>query len=364
MAQEPTGIQTPTVATVDGWEVTSSSLRQPSVEEVTAVMTDEEVPDAPASDPWAASADATTAATPDAEDRDTPAKPKKSASERTAELRARINAETRAYHDARRAREAETAELMRVRQEREQLTSAPTPKAGKPVWSKMEEEGTSYDEFVDARDEWVRQQVRDEFEQSREQQRQYAQTERRQQDIARASDAHDQRINDAVLRHPDFLETVEKNLSEIPDSPFLIEVVQGHAQGAELLYHLAQNPDEARVLTTLEPSAPMRDALKYSEIPVEVLSYFAQHPQEFDRLNHLHPASALVALGEIHAQLKGAKNGSPAAAVSNAKPPTRPVVGGRTSATKNTSDMAFGPEWIRAENARESEMKKLSGRRF
>jgi len=364
MAQEPTDIQTPTVATVDGWEVTSSSLRQPSVEEMTAVMTDVEVPDALTTDPYAGSADASTAPAQESDDQPASAKPKKSASERTAELRARINAETRAYHDARRAREAETAELMRVRQEREQLTSAPATKAGKPVWSIMEENGTSYDEFVDARDEWVRQQVRADFEHSQEQQRQHAQAERRHQDIARASDAHDQRINDAVLRHPDFLEVVEKNLSQIPDSPFLIEVVQGHAQGAELLYHLAQNPDEARVLTTLEPSAPMRDALKYLEMPVEVLSYFAQHPQEFDRLNHLHPATALVALGEIHAQLKGAKNGSPAAAVSNAKPPTRPVVGGRTSATKNTGDMAFGAEWIRAENARESEMKKISGRRL
>lgn len=370
MAQESAGIQLPTVVEVDGWELTSSSLKQPSAEEATARLTDApaDEPDPAATAASEKSSEQIEAQDPGDEDAAATAaveKPKKSASQRQAELQARINAETRAYHETRRQREAEAAELTRIRQEREALAAAPKPTAEKPVWSKMEEQGKTYDEFVDARDEWVRAQVRADFEKGQAEQRQRAHQERSAGEQARAAAAHEKRINDAVLKHADFLEVIDKNLKDIPDSPFLVEVVQGHEQGAELLYHLAQNPDEARVLTTLQPSKPMRDALRYSDMPVEVLSYFAQHPQEFDRLNRLHPAPALVALGEIHAQLKGAKNGSPVAAVSNAKPPTRPVVGGRTNtSTKHASDMEFSPEWIRAENAREAEKRKVAGRRF
>jgi hypothetical protein len=127
-----------------------------------------------------------------------------------------------------------------------------------------------------------------------------------------------------------------------------------------VLYHLAQNPDEARVLSTLSMSQAVGDAIRLSDVPVQLLSHFAQYPQELDRLNRLHPATALVALGELKAQLGAAKDGSATTEISNAKPPIRPVGGGRTSAPKDPDELPFSAEWIRRENQREREKKKSS----
>src|SRR4030095_7558139 len=155
-----------------------------------------------------------------------------------------------------------------------------------------------------------------------------AQRERAAYDRARAAQhqdvvehhaaAHDKRINEAAHKHEDLHELVQKNLSDIPDNPFLVDVIEHHEQGAEILYHLAQNPDEARVLSTLELSRPVADAIRMSDVPAELLSHFAQHPQELDRLNRMHPATSLVALGELKARLGAAKDGSAPTESSNA----------------------------------------------
>lgn len=292
----------------------------------------------------------------------------KSASERQGELRARIAAETKAYHDARRAREFEQSELVRLRRERDELTQKSkeaAPAADKPVWAKFEEAGKSYEEFLDARAEFDRKQTLELTTQAMKRQEDEAQERARvaQQTTAQqlAADAHTKRVNAAAQKHTDFFEVVQQNLQDVEASPFLEHVIQNHDQGAELLYHLAKNPDEARILSTLSPSRAIGDAIRYSDMPIELLSHLSQHPQELDRLNQLHPASALVALGEIKAQLKGAKDGSPATeVVSNAKPPIRPVGGGRTSAPKSSEDLPFGPDWIREENKRDRERKTRS----
>jgi len=360
-----------TVAEHDGWEVHSASaVDQPKADEIVERLTD--VPGDEQIEQRAKQA----AEDDKAEQAEQPEQPEqsvtpeqrkgKSASERNAELRARIAAETRAYHDARRAREFEQAEIVRLRTEREELArqrqQPPPQAANKPQWAKYEEAGKSYEEFLDDRAEFDRQQTiaitRRELEE-----RERAGYERARQaqfhaTIEQNAEAHDKRINEAAQKHEDFFEVVNKNLSDIPDNPFLVDVIQHHDQGAEILYQLALNPDEARVLSTLQPSRPVADAIRMSDTPAEMLLYFAQHPQELVRLNNLHPARALVALGELKAQIGAAKDGSARSGISNAKPPIRPVGGGRSSSSKSADDLPFGPEWIRKENQRDRERKK------
>ena len=364
-------VQPPTVAEHDGWEVHSSSLDQPKPEQIIERLTD--VPgDTQIEQQAQADADHAKAEEPAKEEQkaaaDTEEQKRKSASQRQAELRTRIAAETKAYHDARRAREFEQAEILRLRKEREALQGKPAeqkPAADKPIWAKYEADGKSYEDFLDARAEFDRQQTielaRKDFQAQQAEQQQHARAARQQADHDRARAAHNKRINDAAQKYQDFYEVVDKNLSDVPDNPFLVDVIQSHDQGAEVLYHLAKNPDEARVLSMLDASRPVADAIKFSDQPIPLLSYFSQHPQELDRLNRLHPASALVALGEIKAQLKAAKDGSAATEmVSNAKPPIKAVGGGRTSTPTNSDELPFGPEWIKRENQRDRERKKSS----
>lgn len=370
----------PTVAEHDGWEVHSASVVDPVkpeqiVERLTDVPGDEQIEQRAAQvAKEEQKAKATEeAADPATEEQKPEEKKKQSASQRNAELRARIAAETRAYHDARRAREFEQSELLRIRKEREELETKnkpasqdkPAPKGDKPVWAKYEEDGKSYEEFLDARAEYDRQQTveltRADLKKIRDEDALKARQHAEQQAATRAEREHATRMDAAAQKYEDFFEIIDKNLSDVPDAPYLVDLIQNHKEGAEVLYHLAKNPDEAKVLSSLSASRPIMDALRFSEQPIEMLSYFGQHPQELDRLNRLHPASALVALGELKAQFKAAKDGSATnEQVSNAKPPIRPVGGGRTSTPKDPDDLPFGPEWIRAENKRDRERKKAS----
>lgn len=362
-------IQPPSVGEHDGWTVSSSSIDQPKPEQIVERLTD--VPGDRQVEQEAQQA-ATEESTSEEQVEASPEEQKqedkksKSASLRQGELRARIAAETKAYHDARRAREFEQSEIVRLRKEREDLQKPiEKPAAEKPLWAKYEADGKSYEDFLDDRAEFDRGQT---LALTREEQRrqvahaqQEAQAQARSRSEREAAAAYDKRVADAVQKYPDFMQVVNKNLQDVPDTPFLVDVIQSHAAGAELLYHLAQNPDEARVLSTLEVSRPVQDAIRLSNEPIEMLQFLSQNPQEVDRLNRLHPALALVALGEIKAQFKGAKDGSPATeTVSNAKTPIRPVGGGRTSTPKSSEDTPFGPDWIRDENKRDRERKSRS----
>jgi len=364
--QDTPTIQPPTVAEHDGWEVHSASAvdaprPEDIVERLTDVPGDEQVEQ-----------QAKRAAQEDRDADEPEPQPKeerkgKSASERNAEIRTRIAAETKAYHDVRRAREFEQAEIVRLRQEREAIererTAKPAqPAANKPQWAKYEQDGKSYEEFLDDRAEYDRQQTialtRQELAEREKATADRVRQSRVNAIVEQNAEAHDRRINEAAQKHEDFFEVVEKNLSDIPDNPFLVHVIQHHDQGAEILYHLAQHPDEARVLSTLKMSQSVGDAIGMSDVPAQLLSHFAQHPQELDRLNRLRPEVALVALGELKAQIGAANYGSARSGISNAKPPIKPVGGGRSSPSKGADDLPFGPEWIRKENQRDRERKK------
>ena len=372
MADQPeTVVQPPTVGEHDGWEVHSASaVDQPKADEIVERLTDVPGDEQIEQQAKRAAQEDKADEKPEPQDERQDERPateerRKSATERNAEIRARIAAETKAYHDARRAREFEQAEIIRLRQERETLQRQPAePKADKPIWAKYEEAGKSYEDFLDDRAEFDRQQTiqltRSELEQREKTAYERARAAQAQVTVERHAQAHDQRINQAAEKHEDFHDVVQKNLSDIPDNPFLVDVIQHHEQGAEILYHLAKNPDEARVLSSLPMTQAIGEGIAFSDTPVELLSHFAQHPQELDRLTRMKPATALVALGELKAQILAAKDGSARSEISNAKPPIKPVGGGRSSTPKNPDDLPFGPEWIRRENQRDREKKKTS----
>lgn len=365
-AENTAGIQPPTVADVDDWVLSSSSANQPDkqqlIDRANGAPNPPEEEIAPTSEVPAEPVVSTEAKTEEVALEAKDGKKKPTGSERVAEIQARIAAETRALHDARRAREAEQGELDRVKKEREAIAkpaegeakAKPTTDDEIPVWSKWEEEekGT-FDEFMAARDAAVLKKTTKDIETRR------AADEHARQGREHA-DAHARRIQKASEAHPDFIEKVRENLKDVPSSPFVDLVVQHHEQGPDLLYYFANNTEAARVASTLVPSRPIADAIMQSDTPVELFAYFAENPGELQRLSGLRPASALVALGEVSAQLKSAKNGSLATvpSVSNAKPPIRPVGGAQKATAKSSADLDFGPEYVAAMNKEDREREK------
>lgn len=359
MADEPTSqIVAPVVVETDDWVHSSASTPRLTAEQLTAAVAETPTPEVPET-----AVSAETPAPKEGEAKED--KPKQSSTDRIAEIKAKIAAETRAVHQARRERESEEAALVKLREERATLSK---PKEGEakakptkdddevPVWSKWEEEDTedgAFDRFLVARDAAVQKKFQKDTDARQAQHEQ----QRVEQQYAKA---HTARIDKAKVAHPDFLELISTNLKDVDSSPFVDLLVQHHEQGAELLYHFASNPDEARAASLLTPSRPVADAIMFSETPIELMSYFAQHPAECDRLSGLHPATALVALGELIAQLKSANTGSLATvpSVSTAKPPIRPVGGARTAPVKSALDAEFGPEYIRAANQAEADARK------
>lgn len=361
-AENTTGIQPPTVAEVDDWTLTSSSVNQPDKQQLIERASGAPTPEDTKSEASEPVVSTEAKAEEPAGEEPAGAKKKQTASERVAEIQARIAAETKALHDARRAREAEQAALDALKREKETIAKPaegeakpkPTTDDEIPVWSKWEEDDKgTFDEFLAARDAALLKKAKQELEQAQESERRVAATRQ-------FAEAHAKRIDKIQTEHPDFLEKVKTNLADVPSSPLVDLVVQHHENGPELLYHFANNPDEARVAATLRPSRPIADAIMHSDAPVELFSYFAQNPAECERLSKLHPASALVALGELKVQLKGAKNGSPSTVptVSNAKPPIRPVASAHKPTSKAPDDLDFGPEYIAAMNKAEREREK------
>lgn len=84
---------------------------------------------------------------------------------------------------------------------------------------------------------------------------------------------------------------------------------------------------ESRVDPKTPLSWPMIDAIKASDVGVELLVYLSDHQDEAQRLSTLHPRDSLRQLGRLEAQLEAASSGTAPVvpAVSHAKPPKTPL---------------------------------------
>lgn len=171
--------------------------------------------------------------------------------------------------------------------------------------------------------------------------------------------AYDARLEKARALHPDFDDVVE-NLAdpdETPVTPFLRDLIEQHADGPELLYHLASHRDEAKTLATLPFTvAVFKFALRHSSDLPGLMSHFATHPDEVHRLRSLTGEEQFVALGQLTARLDGARTASPVLVPKIKAPaPIQPVGGTRTSAPHdltNPADLDL-EKFIEVENKRE-----------
>ena len=123
----------------------------------------------------------------------------------------------------------------------------------------------------------------------------------------------------------------------------------------------AQNPDFDSSLNPDTPmSLPMQHLAMESPQGIEILQWLSAHPEESQRISTLHPAETYREMGKIEARLEAAPPRASARAVSNAKPPIRPL---GTSPHINdafaiTDDLSFDEHFRRA-NAEDRALGRL-----
>lgn len=207
----------------------------------------------------------------------------------------------------------------------------PSAPAEEPSWDDYDAQGKSFNDFLKDHTAWLEQK----FEAKREAEKraELAKAEEAQQ--ARAADEFRatvaQRIDEARAAHEDF-DTAIEALAEIKieEAPFLHDAITLHPQGGEIMYFLAQHVEDVAKPLLMQPIRPFfLDALQETSHPTALLSHLAAHPSVTEKIARSHPASALVALGRLLAQVEGAPAGPPStASVTTAIPPPSARVDG------------------------------------
>lgn len=379
------GPQTPLVAEHDGWRVESASSGVLSSDELTnrlkaAVDTPSDdapmraVETKPAADPAPAEKVDPDPATAQPEQKadeakaDEKDKPADRGTKRVQKIRSKIGEATFELRETERRIQAAKEELAALDQAKQTRAASPQAQAGKPDWDKYQEEGKTYQQFMDDRDAWLAADVESRLDAKRatdlknEQQR--LEHQRAEQMHSEVAHANGERMSKAAQDHPDFNEVIQ-NVKDVTDlnAPFVYDVCLHHPQGAEVLYYLGQHPDEAQALVGLRShlTMPMMDAVQASEDPIPLLSHLAKNPGEAARIAALPPSSALVALGRLMSQLEGASPaGSPPAApaiTQAAPPPSARVSGARNVGGAKTDPFAMSTDqfsdYVREQNARD-----------
>lgn len=102
----------------------------------------------------------------------------------------------------------------------------------------------------------------------------------------------------------------------------------------------AKTDDFAEMMAALkEPSQHIAEAILYSDVPGEILYELAQDPDEVDRLNSLPPHRALIELGKLEAKFASKPEAkTQAKKASSAPAPVTPIKGSAKS-TKSPEEM-------------------------
>ncbi|MHB1260337.1 MAG: hypothetical protein ACYC2H_01335 [Thermoplasmatota archaeon] len=241
----------------------------------------------------------------------------------------------------------------------------------KPVWKEFDEADKTWDEFLDAQDAYFEAKI--EATTGKAQAAFQAELDKLRQDAD--SQAHETRVNTehrarltvARAAHADFNDAIS-NLKDVDQTPFMADVVRMHSDGAELLYQLGKHPEEAAILTSLDFTTTMFNAVMESKNPASVLLTLASDPDEFARIRSMPPAQAMFALGALdarHAQSASGTRERPAtkgASVSNAPAPIRPVgSGGKAPAADDNADDDDIPfeKWHARETARDAKKSRM-----
>src|SRR5262245_59801950 len=366
----------PVMADVDGFVVTSASAVAPHTEESLkqAMSSEGAEPGEPESDHPAATppdlhrADAEPAIEPEeeaAEPAEEPAKPKKrepTSTERHREMLARIDAATRELRETERRTAELRAEQERLAKPKEEPKAEEEP-LKRPRWKDYEDAGKSYQDYeedlatFDEQREARREKASQEKDAAREQElRQQQQAEY----VRTQAAAYESRVNDARQKHPDWDETIKTNLHDVPQTPFLVAMVQSHPKGAQIFYDLAKDKEVAKAWGAFDsdpatrPTQPIMSALYESADPTALLKHLAEHPDEYRRYVRMAPVSALLALGQLETRVvNGAKTGSPSRPISNAAAPLSHRAGAHARGTPPSLDDMDIEEFVRTENKRE-----------
>ena len=156
-------------------------------------------------------------------------------------------------------------------------------------------------------------------------------------------------------------------------TPFLTDVARtllmdGNAEGGELLYWLGSDPDRAQAVADLLPTRPLRDAIVSAPSVIALLDHFATDAgqREFEALKQMHPIRMNQAIGLLSARLAGASSGSPTVShpITKARPSARPPAGtpGARAGESPPGKMPAFDDWMKAEDAKElAERKRAAG---
>jgi hypothetical protein len=395
-------VRPPTVAEFDGFRVESNSANQPSHEELRARLGASDTSTETTPPAQVAAAEATAATTPDQERTEQPRDeqgrftktaaeeaaaaapaPKKNRAERRLEqFDATIGQKRRELGDIDRALEARKAELASLSQQIEAKTGEKhvTPATAaiakdelgpRPSWDDFEAEGKTWKDYQDADGEWLLKKaeanVLAKLEAKQKEDREAEAKNTEAQKEAEAKAAYAKKFDDVRAKHPDFDAVIQAAAdADLLVHDYMEVVIRQSPVGAELLrtISLAEHYDTTDAvsdfLNTLgeKESFPLVDALIESADPARfylALADPAVQPQVKEALRKGGRA-ALLALGRIEAGLTRAEDGSRVVPkpVSQAKPPTRPVAGSRsTGDRRSAADLDFGPDYIRQANEEE-----------
>lgn len=247
------------------------------------------------------------------EEKPAPKEKKNSADARKKSIQAEIDDLTAKRHEARRAMEAEAAELQRLRDELSQRQSASSPAAPAPVSQALHaddpeptiEAFDNYDAFVRAQAQWAARQVVREM---RQQETQRQQQELREREQSLRVQNFTQKWNEANAADPTFAESIRPELLEL--KPWS-----------------ALTPDERKNATVYNAIA--EEILRADNAP-QVLKYLSENfDSEFQRLASLQsPDELRWSMAKLQGRLEAASHIGPVSTpkpISSAKPPIKPM---------------------------------------
>jgi len=268
-----------------------------------------------------------------------------------AELQAEVNRLTAAKHALRRELAAPAPEVAPPWPQPDPM-QVPLPK-----WADYEEQGKTWDEYSDARDNAL---LRRAEHTATVKVRQQMEQEQAQRVDSVVEHTFRSTVEKARKAHPDFDEA-SAGLDAVPlnsaQGQLLRNLARHHPEGGEFLYQLGKRGELAEALA----NAPMHAANAFAAVMMDrdtnhVAFMASLSPETVAEVSAMPPASALVALTKLAAQAPRA-SGSPRSAppISRAAAPIRPVGGGRNTAPAvDPDDLDFGPDYIQAANAREA----------
>lgn len=253
------------------------------------------------------------------------------------ELRSRVHAATREFHEVSGRLSATHAEiaaaekrLADLKAEQAKLAApAPTPAAPaadadpQPEWdgdNGYETQGKSFTQFQKDHAAWLKRQITTEIKGELTAAQQKAADEAKAAADAAAANNHEaaatERVRTIVAdlnKDPEVATALQsEEFLEMPRTPFMSALIRVHPDGAQVLRHLATNPADGYAFASLTMTTPIMEAFKATDDPVRLLHALANNLPEAQRIAQLSDYQAMKALVALETSSPGAKSGTPA----------------------------------------------------